>query len=188
MCAQPPAATIRTMVCTSGRHWLGPIDAAPAVRGASPVKQTLLQEKYPLFVMELNHDETALKDIDAICAYFRQRIDAHRCARFIAEFDHYAHTCSLPEGDVAEEIVAARNIIFCFGIALPCPQVLGLRPRSIGIAETPQGFVISFMEAPMPIANAAMEDWAEGLRRPPGDVAAGPAAPTAGCSGPADTT
>jgi hypothetical protein len=129
------------------------------------VKQTLLQEKYPLFVMELGRDETDLADIDAICAYFRQRIERHRCAQFIAEFDHYAHTCSLAEGDIADGILAARNVIFCFGIALPSTQVLGVRPRSIGIAETAEGFVISFMEAPMPIANAAMEDWAEGLRR-----------------------
>ena len=44
--------------------------------------------------------------------------------------------------------------------------MLAVRPRSIGVAETTRGFVISFMEAPMPIANAAMEDWAEGLRKP----------------------
>ncbi|WP_295888488.1 DUF6858 family protein [uncultured Thiohalocapsa sp.] len=129
------------------------------------MKQTLLQEKYPVFVMELGRDETALTDIDAICGYFRGRIESHRCARFIAEFDHYAHTCSLPEGQVDEAIRAARNIVFCFGIALPSAQVLAVRPRSIGIAETATGFIISFLEAPMPIANAAMEDWAEGLRR-----------------------
>lgn len=130
------------------------------------MKQTLLQEKYPVFVMELSRDEITLPDMDAICAYFRARIEAHRCARFIAEFDHYAHTCGLPEGSVAPDLRAARNIVFCFGIALPSAQVLAVRPRSIGIAETTQGFVISFLEAPMPIANAAMEDWAEGLRRP----------------------
>jgi hypothetical protein len=48
---------------------------------------------------------------------------------------------------------------------LPNPQVLALRPRSIGVAETDRGFVITFMEAPMPVANAAMEDWTLGLRR-----------------------
>ena len=136
------------------------------------MKQTLLQEKYPVFVMELDRVETEYPDIDAICDYFRRRIDAHRCATFIADFDHYAHTCRLPEGEVAEDIRAARNIVFCFGIALPNAQVLAVRPRSIGVAETEHGFIISFLEAPMPIANAAMEDWAEGLRRP-GTGAAG---------------
>jgi len=128
------------------------------------MKQTLLHEKYPLFVMELDRSETSFDSVDAICDYFRQRIERHRCARFIAVFDHYAHTCTLPEGEVGEGIRAAKNVIFCFGIALPSPQVLAVRPRSIGVAETDQGFVITFMEAPMPIANAAMEDWAEGLR------------------------
>ena len=131
------------------------------------MKQTLLQEKYPLFVMELGRDETDLPDIDAICEYFRSRIESHRCAQFIAVFDHYSHTCALPEGHVGEDIKAAKNIIFCFGIALPNAQVLAVRPRSIGVAETTQGYVISFMEAPMPIANAAMEDWAEALLRQP---------------------
>ena len=147
------------------------------------MKQTLLQEKYPLFVMELGRDETGLADIDAICAYFRRCIEAHRYAQFIAEFDHYAHTCNLPEGQVAEGIVAARNVIFCFGIALPNAQVLGVRPRSIGIAETAQGFVISFMEAPMPIANAAMEDWAQGLRQQPEAPTAPAAMQTSALSG-----
>jgi hypothetical protein len=131
------------------------------------VKQTLLQEKYPVFVMELDREETEHQGIADICDYFRARIEEHRCAQFIAEFDHYAHTCMLPEGRVADDIKAARNIIFCFGIALPNAQVLAVRPRSIGIAETKRGFVISFLEAPMPIANAAMEDWAEALRRRP---------------------
>jgi hypothetical protein len=128
------------------------------------VKQTLLQEKYPIFTLEVDRAETSFESVDAICAYFRKRIEAHRCAVFIAEFDHYAHTSALPEGRVGEGIRAAKNLVFCFGIALPDPQVLAVRPRSIGVAETDQGFVITFMEAPMPIANAAMEDWAKGLR------------------------
>ncbi|MGB5833732.1 MAG: DUF6858 family protein [Thiohalocapsa sp.] len=130
------------------------------------MKQTLLHEKYPLFVMELRRDETAFDSVGAICGYFRRRIEARRCGRFIDVFDHLAHTCALPEGSVGEDILAAKNVIFCFGIALPNPQVLAVRPRSIGVAETSQGFVITFMEAPMPIANAAMEDWAEALRSP----------------------
>jgi hypothetical protein len=129
------------------------------------MKQTLLMEKYPVFVMELARHETELASVDAICAYFRERIESHRCARFIAIFDHYAHTCTLQESEIAEDIHAAKNVIFCFGIALPSARVLAVRPRSIGVAETDAGFVVTFMEAPMPIANAAMEDWANGLRR-----------------------
>jgi hypothetical protein len=134
------------------------------------MKQTLLFEKYPLFVMEIGREETHCDSVDAICDYFRARIDAHRCAEFIAIFDHYAHTCRLPEGRVDGAILAAKNVIFCFGIALPCAEALAVRPRSIGVAETTQGFLISFMETPMPIANTAMEDWAEGLRQAGSDI------------------
>jgi hypothetical protein len=132
------------------------------------VNQTLLQEKYPIYCLEIEHCETSHGDIDAVVAYLRGRIEAHDAACFIADFDHYAHTRSLPQGQIGEGILAARNLIFCFGIALPDPHVLAVRPRSIGVAQTPTGFLITFMEAPMPIANTAMEEWAKGLRdRPP---------------------
>jgi hypothetical protein len=128
------------------------------------LKQTLLKEKYPIFSLELGRDEIELGSVDEIAGYFKQRIEAHRATCFIAEFDHYAHTRSLPEGRVGGGILAAKNLIFCFGITLPNAHALALRPRSIGIAETAEGFIISFMEAPMPVANSAMESWAKDLR------------------------
>jgi len=132
------------------------------------VKQSLLIERYPVYTLEIDRSETELQSIDAVCAHLRERIEAHRCARFIADFDHLAHTRSLPEGLVGEDILAARNLVFSFGITLPDPQALALRPRSIGVAETSRGFLVTFLEAPMPIANTAMEDWAMSLRRPAG--------------------
>lgn len=128
------------------------------------MKQTLLNDRYPLFVLTLERTEARFKSVDAICGYFRECVESHRCGQFITIFDHHAHTCSLPDGEVADEILAAKNVLFCFGLTLPNPEVLGLRPRSIGVAEYADRFVISFMEAPMPLANAAMEDWALGLR------------------------
>ena len=128
------------------------------------VKQTLLQEKYPVFSLEIDRTETSRRSVDEIVDYFKEQIEAHKSARFIAVFDHYAHTSSLPDGSISEDVLAAKNVIFCFGIALPDPHVLGLRPRSIGVAETTEGFLITFLEAPMPVANAAMEDWSNGLK------------------------
>ncbi len=135
------------------------------------MRQRLLQEHYPVFSLELTKSETSFGSVDDIVAYLTERIEQHRCARFIAVFDHFAHTASLPEGQIAADIVAAKNIVFCFGITLPHPQALALRPRSIGVAETSKGFVVTFMEAPMPVANAAMEDWANGLRDRQGQAA-----------------
>lgn len=42
------------------------------------------------------------------------------------EFDHYAHTRSLPEGEFAEGIHAAKHIIFCFGLKLPNPVMYNI--------------------------------------------------------------
>lgn len=128
------------------------------------MKQTLLQRKYPIYVLEIGRTETTLGSVDEICAHLRAHIEAHGSAVFIAEFDHYAHTRSLPEGHIGEGIHAAKNVVFCFGFTLPEAQVLAVRPRSIGVAETDGGFLISFMEAPMPVANSAMERWANGIR------------------------
>ena len=128
------------------------------------MKQTLLQEKYPIYCLEIDRAETSYRNLDEIMDYLKGCIAAHAAACFIADFDHYAHTKSLPQGQIGEGILAARNLVFCFGIALPDPHVLAVRPRSIGVAETTEGFLVTFMEAPMPVANTAMEEWAKGLR------------------------
>ncbi len=141
------------------------------------MKQTLIQETYPVFTLEVNKSETTFKDANEIIEFLKEKIETHRAATYITSFDHYAHTKSLEEGKVDKSILDAKNIVFCFGFTIPNPQVLGLRPRSIGVAETEDSFVVSFMEAPMPVANVAMETWAMAIRnnivdarRPPGSA------------------
>lgn len=134
------------------------------------MKQTLLQEKYPIYCLELARADTRCRNVDEIMDYLKGCVAAHASACFIADFDHHAHTRSLPHGQIGEGILAARNLVFCFGITLPDPHVLAVRPRSIGVAETAEGFLITFMEAPMPVANTAMEEWAKGLRSLPKPV------------------
>jgi len=128
------------------------------------VKQIVLMEKYPLFLVEISKEETDKKGVDEIIDYLKEKIEEHPVATFIAVFDHYNHTKSLPDGKIADEIVAGKNIIFCFGKELPKPEVMGVRPRSIGVAEKAESFVISFLEAPNPQANEAMEKWVLGLK------------------------
>ncbi len=127
------------------------------------MRQITVMEKYPVFTLEIKKDETTYETIDAIFAYLKEKIEAHPVATYIGEFDHYAHTTSLSEGKIAEGILAAKNLICCFGKVLPKPEVLAVRPRSIGVAEYEERFVISFMEAPNPEANSAMESWVKGL-------------------------
>lgn len=130
------------------------------------MKQTLLQEKYPVFTLEIDKDETEFRSVDAIIEHLKSRVVQHRVARFIAVFDHYAHTRAVPDGQISDDILAAKNLVFCFGLTLPDPRVLAVRPRSIGVAETHSGFIITFMEAPMPVANIAMEEWAKSIHSP----------------------
>ncbi len=128
------------------------------------MKQTLLQETYPMFTLEVEKSETTFKSVDDILEFLKDKIDTNRAARYIATFDHYSHTKDLAEGRIDKSILDAKNIIFCFGFTIPNPQALGLRPRSIGVAETEDSFVLSFMEAPMPVANVVMETWALAIR------------------------
>jgi hypothetical protein len=127
------------------------------------MKQMLLQEKFPIFKLELDKSETEYKTAQDVINYFKQLIDDHDVTRFIAEFDHYSHTKGLLNGYVDEEIIDARNIVFCFGTQLPKAEMLAARPRSIGIAETVNKLVVTFMEAPMALANETMEFWVKSL-------------------------
>jgi len=127
------------------------------------VKQITVMEKYPVFTVEVKKEETTYKNVDEILAYIKAQIEAHPVAVYIGEFDHYGHTSGLAEGKIADEIKDAKNIICCFGKVLPKPEVLAVRPRSIGVAELSDSFVVSFLEAPNPDANAAMEKWVKGI-------------------------
>lgn len=128
------------------------------------MKQYVMQEKYPVYHMELGKSETDMASVDDIIAYYKEKIDAHEMVAFIAVFDHLAHTRGIG-GEVDPAIIGAKNIVFCFGIKLPKADVMAVRPRSIGVAEFADRFEISFLEAPMPMANDAMESWTRALRR-----------------------
>ena len=129
------------------------------------MKQITVMEKYPVYTLRVEKSETDYQTIDAIFNYLKQQIEAHPIATYIGEFDHYAHTTSLEVGEVSDEIKAAKNLVCCFGKVLPRPEVLAVRPRSIGVAELEDAFVISFLEAPNPDANKAMESWVKGIIR-----------------------
>src|SRR5574343_1428667 len=127
------------------------------------MKQTLLQEKYPIFVAEIGKSETTYRYIDELVAYYQARIAENPKVQFIGVFDHYAHTSRIG-GPIVDGMRAAVDIIFCFGFAIPTPQMLAVRPRSSGIADMGDKFVVSFIEAPMQPANQAMEAWTIALR------------------------
>ena len=127
------------------------------------MKQIIVMEKYPVFTVEVRKEEITYKNVDEILTYLKAQIEAHPIAVYIGEFDHYGHTAGLKEGEIAKEIKDAKNIICCFGKKLPKAEVLAVRPRSIGIAEMTDSFVISFLEAPNPDANTTMEKWVKSI-------------------------
>lgn len=126
------------------------------------MKQSLLMEKYPVFDLEISKSETSLPDTDAIIAALKAKIDAHPQVAYIASFDHYSHTNSIG-GTIAAPIKDAKNIVFCFGIALPNAHVLAVRPRAIGVADLGDHFHLTFLEPPMEIATQEMKAWCTSL-------------------------
>ncbi|MCG7874228.1 MAG: hypothetical protein N0C81_09890 [Candidatus Thiodiazotropha lotti] len=125
--------------------------------------QVVKEIEIPVFSLQIDLDECRFDSIEEIVAYFESEISAHKAAEFIATFDHRKHTAELPEGQLAEGIVAAYNLVFCFGFTLQTPDQLASRPRSIGICQMNDQIIVSFLEAPMPVANALMEVWAKSL-------------------------
>ncbi|NTV17785.1 MAG: hypothetical protein HGB09_10160 [Chlorobiaceae bacterium] len=129
------------------------------------MKQTIFQEKYPIYTLEINKNETNCKSVDDILTHFKTMIEGNPAVLFIGIFDHYTHTAGVPDNFISPKIRDAKNIIFCFGKEIQNPGVLAVRPRSIGVAELEHSFVVTFLEAPNPAANAAMESWTKALKR-----------------------
>lgn len=127
------------------------------------MRQVTLMEKYPVFVLEVAKAETSFASVDQIVEHLKSCIAGNDRVAFISVFDHLEHTRRIG-GEIAPDIVAAKNVVFCFGFALPNPTVMAVRPRSIGVCDTGAAFVISFLEAPMKPANEAMEAWALAIR------------------------
>jgi len=128
------------------------------------MKQINLMDKYPVNVLEIDKELTKFETIDEILDYLKLQIDAHPVATYISIFDHYQHTTNLEGGVMASEIISAKNIICCFGKQLPSPVLLSIKPRSIGVAELENKFVISFMDAPNPEAHQTMLSWVESIK------------------------
>ena len=127
------------------------------------MKQKIFKEKYHIFELEYQKDEIKYKNVDEIISALQVKIDAHPVLAFIAIFDQYKHTSSLEGSEINPNIKAAKNIVFCFGKELPTPEVLAVRPRSIGVCEMKDSFVVNFLEAPNEMANKTMEDFVKSL-------------------------
>ena len=127
------------------------------------MKQKIFKDKYHIFEIEYKKSELNFKNIDEIILALKSKIDEHPVLAFIAIFDQYKHTSSLKDSEINPKIKAAKNIVFCFGKELPTPEVLAVRPRSIGVCETQDSFILNFLEAPNEMANKTMEEFVKSL-------------------------
>lgn len=126
------------------------------------MKKTIFLDKYPIYTLELKKSEVAQKSIQEVAEYFEAKITAHPVAKLVAIFDNYAHTKAI-NGEIMEGLTGAMNVLFCFGNAIPDTKILALRPRSIGICEFEDRFIIEFVEAPKEQMHDIMESWAKSL-------------------------
>lgn len=127
------------------------------------MQYALFMDKYPTYSLDIPKAETAFASVDEIIEVLDQKVNADPVACRIAVFDHYAHTRALPDGEIAADIRAAKHLVFCFGIKLPNPQAMAPRPRSIGVCELNDRFVVTFLEAPNPAMNQTMQRWVKEL-------------------------
>ena len=127
------------------------------------MKKTILMDKYPIFSLEISKSETTFTTVGQIIDYLKDLIDNHSIATYIAIFDHYAHTSALEDGKINPEIKDAKNLIFCFGKQLPNTKILAARPRSFGVSEVTDSFIIDFLEAPNEQLHKVMEEWAKSI-------------------------
>ncbi len=128
------------------------------------MNQKIFKEKYHIFEIEYKKDEIKYNTVDEIISVLTKKIENHPVISFIAVFDQYKHTSSLEGGEVNPAIKAAKNVVFCFGKELPTPEVLAVRPRSIGVCEMNDKFVVNFLEAPNDMANKTMEEFVKSLK------------------------
>ncbi len=127
------------------------------------MQKTILMDKYPIFSLEIKKNETTYTTVNEIIEYLKSLVESHPVAVFIAIFDHYAHTSAMEDGVIADEILDAKNLIFCFGKQLPSSKILAVRPRGIGVCEMKDSFVIDFLEVPNEQLHVTTEEWAKSV-------------------------
>ena len=127
------------------------------------MKRTILLDTHPMYSWEILKNRTNKQNIDSIVEHFKDKIKQNPEAVFITVFDHYQHTQSL-DGEILENILDAKNLIFCFGHTIKDIEILAFRPKSIAICETKDSFILEFLETPRPEVNAWIQSWIKELK------------------------
>ncbi len=126
------------------------------------MQKSIFKDKYPVWKLELKKSEIRQTSVAEIIAYFKEKIQSHPFAEYIAFFDHYEHIKSIG-GTITPEVLDMQNIIFCFGPDILDTQIAAVRPRSIGVCQLKDRYIIEFMQAPSEKAQDTMIEWTKTL-------------------------
>jgi hypothetical protein len=126
------------------------------------VYKTNFMDKYPVVTYEYLKSDITFKTVTEIINYFQQKIENHKIAALIGTFNHFEHTKKIA-GEINPDILDAQLITFCFGPKLPNSKVMALKPRTIGVCEFENKFVIEMMEAPNEQMQKIMEEWVSSI-------------------------
>jgi len=125
--------------------------------------RSILLDTHPMYAIKFLKSEMKFTDIAKIVEHFKAKIVENPEAVFITLFDHYAHTKSL-NGDIREDILDAKNLLFCFGHGIKNVEILAFRPKSIAICELEDSFVFEFLETPRPEVNNWITSWIKDIK------------------------
>ena len=128
------------------------------------MQQALLRDDDPVCTLELEKSKTRHADMDALLAALKARVDAHPAAAYIATLDHESNPGGRAGQNVAADYVASKLMVFSSEVDMPNPGVLVVRPRTVGVTEFADRFVINFVVAPASVGTDPMEDWVRALR------------------------
>ncbi len=128
------------------------------------MNKTVIAEKYLVNTKTISKNRTIFTSVDEIEIFLKGKIEEHKIATYISTFDHYAHTKNIG-GMIPGDIKASINILCCFGMAIPNADFMAIKPMSIAVVEKPDSFVFSFIEAPAPSVQEAMENWIKEIEK-----------------------
>ncbi len=126
------------------------------------MQKIVFKDRYTIWKCEIEKNKIIYSDIEEIISYFKHKIKTHPFAKYLFLFDHYKHIKSI-NGKILPDVIDMKNIVFCYGPDILDIEIAALRPRSIGICELKDSYIIEFMQAPSDKAHESMVEWTKEL-------------------------
>ena len=120
------------------------------------MQQKIINEKFPVYYQEIMKGSTPYRNIAEIIDALKAGLAKNPSSQIIAVFDLHDHV-QKRGGKIADSIFGAQTLLFCVANAIPHADIVALRPRSIGVTEFADRFVLNFLEVPaQPVTDAML--------------------------------